>query len=505
MQRFRAAALGALALSGCATSALDMVPPTPSTPWAPAVDTSGVIQPGPAATNSDSGYLLPPNLAVATLPSAPLIDPRRVYKLAALIDIAESNDPQTRIAWDQARQAALAAGIAESAYLPQIAASAVGAYQGSNGQSSALGTDVSGSNEAHGVISAVSLNWLLFDFGGRTATITAAKQLSIISNIAFTGAHQQLIYNVSLAFYAYAAARDRVSAAAQSLQNAGSVQAAAQALYTRGVGTIVDADQATQATAQARLALVQANGSAEDAYLTLLTAMGISPLTKLNVARPPRHPLPPGLNNPVQAIVAAALARRPDTLSAYAAEQASLANVEAARSAFMPKLFLSATGAYSASGLDISAIPAVGQQQGTFNLSGSHLNGTILAGIAVPLYDGGTRAAALAQAEAGADSASAKLDKARDEAARQVVAAANEVRTSVAAYDAAQALAAAAQTSYHAAIAAYRNGVGSVTVATLAETQLLQARQSATDTYCAALSAAANLAFTTGALGAAPE
>jgi outer membrane protein len=90
----------------------------------------------------------------------------------------------------------------------------------------------------------------------------------------------------------------------------------------------------------------------------------------------------------------------------------------------------------------------------------------------------------------------------QDEAARQVVAAANGLQTSLAAYNAAQALTQAAQTSYNAAVDAYRSGFGSITAVALAETQLLQARQAETDGYSAALSAAATLAFTTGAVGA---
>jgi outer membrane protein TolC len=120
-------------------------------------------------------------------------------------------------------------------------------------------------------------------------------------------------------------------------------------------------------------------------------------------------------------------------LSAYAAQQASLANVRAAQAEFLPKIFLSATGAYNSGGLDVTSIPAIGQQQaGTGNLSGN-LNGAILAGLSIPLYDGGIRAALLKQAEVGADSADAALAKARDEATRQVVGAENALQTSLAA------------------------------------------------------------------------
>ena len=128
-------------------------------------------------------------------------------------------------------QAALAAGIAESMYLPNLTASAVGAYQDNSTHNSGSGFSGNGNNSAHGVISAVSLNWLLFDFGERAALVNVAKQGAVISNIDFTAVHQQLIYNVSLAYYTDEAARDHVATAAQSLETAKTVQAAAEDRY----------------------------------------------------------------------------------------------------------------------------------------------------------------------------------------------------------------------------------------------------------------------------------
>src|SRR5215475_2477253 len=56
------------------------------------------------------------------------INPRKVYNLAELIDIAERNNPETRVAWERARQAAAAVGLSESAYYPFLAASAAAGY-----------------------------------------------------------------------------------------------------------------------------------------------------------------------------------------------------------------------------------------------------------------------------------------------------------------------------------------------------------------------------------------
>ena len=42
------------------------------------------------------------------------MDESRLYSLPQLIDLAQRSNPDTRVAWEQARQAALAVGMAES-------------------------------------------------------------------------------------------------------------------------------------------------------------------------------------------------------------------------------------------------------------------------------------------------------------------------------------------------------------------------------------------------------
>jgi outer membrane protein TolC len=501
------AVFASASLAGCATSALEMAPVRPDRPWTPAVTGEGEIVAG-AKPRADAaaGFVLPSNDRLASLPPPPAeLEAGRVYSLPELIDLAERSNPVTRIAWNEARRVALAAGIAESAYRPQITASVVAAYQVTDSHASGLGLQVGGDNSAHGMISAVSLNWLLFDFGERAAVVEAARQASVIANIAFTAAHQHVIHDVSLAFYAHGAARARLATAGQTLKDAELVQAAAENRHRQGVATVIEVDQARQGSAQARLNLVQATGAAEDAYHTLILAMGISPLSKLKVGEVSGRKLTPAMAAPVEEVVRTSLARRPDMLSAYAAQKASLANVRAAQAEFRPKFFLSTTGAYNAGGLDVSAIPGIGQAGPTVNVSGQHLGATVLAGVTVPLYDGGLRAAALARARAAADNADAHLDNVRDRAVQEIVVASNALRTSLAAYEASQALTQAAQTTFDAALDAYRSGVGSITDLTLAEQQLLQAKNAASDAYSTALSAAATLALTTGALGAAPE
>ena len=115
------------------------------------------------------------------------MDSNKVYDLPELIDIAQRSNPQTRVAWERAREAADALGLSRSAYFPDLAASAGAAYEHvfielpelQTGplpkQVSVLGggtlpMDVAAEQAA------VSLKWLLFDFGERKATVTEAKE-----------------------------------------------------------------------------------------------------------------------------------------------------------------------------------------------------------------------------------------------------------------------------------------------------------------------------------------
>src|SRR5262249_56935258 len=74
------------------------VAPTPSAPWSPP-DLRGYTS------------------LLKTAELSP-IDPNKRYNLVELIDIAERVNPETRVAWEAARQAALSLGLAQTAYFP---------------------------------------------------------------------------------------------------------------------------------------------------------------------------------------------------------------------------------------------------------------------------------------------------------------------------------------------------------------------------------------------------
>jgi outer membrane protein TolC len=451
-------------------------------------------------------FVLPPNRDAGHVPAPHVALSRdREYDLVELIDVAERENPETRAAWERVRNVAIGEGMAESAYLPIISANVLGGYQGANSQNGSFGATIHNSGNVFGSVEAVSVEWLLFDFGGRKNIIAAARKLSDASNIAFTGVHQQVIYAVSIAYYAYVAAVERHQTAIEALTNAEEIEAAAEARYNHGEGTVIETAQARNLTAQAQFSLVNTQGAEEQAYATLLAAMGVSPLETIRIASVMHHSLSTDDLEPADQIVHDALTRRPDVLAAYSTMQASEASVKVAEAQNRPKIFLSGTGAYVNGQLGLTAVPSIGEQLPTLNITGNQWNGTVLVGMSMPIFDGHRRANAIRQAKNDEDKAAATLDQIRLNAMREIVSAQIALRSSLAENNAALILKAAAQTSYKAALDSYKQGVGTVTATVDAETHLFQAELAEDNAYTSALSAAVTIAFATGTLGEAPR
>ena len=121
--RFRRSALAGCALLGACNDTRDLAPASPDTPWQFEPSKEAPVAPA-AAPVAAKRFAVPENTEVQ-LPSPADIDPNHAYTLVELIDIAQRRNPATRIAWEQARQAAINVGIARAAYLPALTASAV--------------------------------------------------------------------------------------------------------------------------------------------------------------------------------------------------------------------------------------------------------------------------------------------------------------------------------------------------------------------------------------------
>ena len=488
--RFRRSALAGCALLGACNDTRDLAPASPDTPWQ--FEPSKEAPPPPAAAPVAAKRFAIPDNTTVQLPSPADIDLNHSYSLVELIDIAQRRNPATRVAWEQARQAAINVGIARAAYLPALTASAVAGWEHfvlpfpSN--LVPQGFIIFNAQE---FIPQLAVNYLLLDFGGRAAAVEAAGQISIAGNVAFTAAHQQLIFNVARAYFTLDGADAAVRAARQGLADAKVVQQSAEALFGRGLNTIVDVQLARRATAQAQYDLAQADTAQHDAMYTLLAAMDLPPTTKLRVADASARPLPPRTVRTVEDVLSEALRQRPDLLADVAKLRATDAEIAAARSALAPKVALSANVQGNLGRLSVNNSPffSVDKPQGAALLK-----------FEWPLYEGGLLQNKLSLAQSKREEAAAALQERTDQALREVALAYDQVDTVLQQYDAAIALQTASEAAFHSASDSYAQGVGTFTDATSAQTGLATARAAVARAHAQSLINAAALAFATGEL-----
>lgn len=487
----RRIALAGCALLGACNDTRDLAPASPDTPWQVRLSEAVATPPAISPAGPSRQFTVPENTAVH-LPSPADIDPSHVYSLVELIDIAQRRNPATRVAWEQARQAAINVGIARAAYLPALTASAVAGYEHivSPFPSNLVAQGFITANIQE-VVPQLAVNYLLLDFGGRAAAVEAAGQLSIAGNAAFTAAHQQLIFNVARAYFMLNGADAAMRAARQALADAQVVQQSAEALSGRGLATIVNVQLARRGTAQAQYDLAQATATQHDATYTLLAAMELPPTTTLHVADASARPLPPRTARTVDDMLREALQRRPDLLADVAKLRATDANIAAARSALAPKVSLSANVQGNISRLNVDNSPyfGVGRPQGA-----------LLLNLEWPLYEGGLLRNKLHLAQSQREAAADELNESTDQALREVALAYDQVETALEQYDAAVALQTASDAAFHSASDSYAQGVGTFTDAVSAQTGLATARAAVAQAHAQSLINAAALAFATGEL-----
>jgi len=132
-----------------------------------------------APPSSDSQWRAPDlrkfagELAAVTEPE---VDAKKSYQLAELIDLAERINPETKVAWEQAKQAASTIGLAKSQYYPVLALQAAANDARAPAPLPVTPTQAGFMDvEVQQASPAATLDWVLLDFGRRKAGVRAAQ------------------------------------------------------------------------------------------------------------------------------------------------------------------------------------------------------------------------------------------------------------------------------------------------------------------------------------------
>src|SRR4029077_1127534 len=298
-----------------------LVAPSPSAPWQP-----------PALR----GYT-----SVLKAEELVPIDPQKRYDLLELIDLAQRTNPETRVAWEGARQAAIGIGLVQSEYFPVLALAALGGYKS---VAVPAPKDVAPSGffrfDLEQAVPMLNLRWLLLDFGRRGNALDAAKERLLSANLTFNRKHQEIIFRVQRAFLAVTSLQRKIMVAQSSLDAARAVREASEGQLRTGLATLPETSLATQQEAQAAFDLEDALAKERDAQMTLAESIGITPTTAIQVTDFSALPPAAALEDSVDKVIERALEKRPDLIAKVAAVRAKEADVRRARAAYFPTLSL---------------------------------------------------------------------------------------------------------------------------------------------------------------------
>ncbi len=379
---------------------------------------------------------------------------KKPLNLADVVDLTLCNNPQTRSLWAGARAQAANVGIGMSAYLPTLSAQA----NESRNRSNSSGSTINYTSHS----ASLSASYLLFDFGGRSATLENAKQLLVAANATRDATLQANFLNAVQSYYALLSARANVDALLVAEASAKESLAAADARYQAGIATPADKLQAQTALSQARLNLITAQGNARSAQGTLANIMGFDASQQFLLVPLPESTPDPIVEQDIGKLIADARQKRPDLRAAEAQIKAAEAQLSATRSTGLPTLNLGAT-------------------TGNQNISGSSNTNSSSIGItlSVPLFTGTRNTYQTRAAELQVEGKVAERDQLANQIALDVWKAYQTLLTNSQSLLAANDLVASAELSERMTLGRYKAGVANMSILDVlnAQSTLASARQ----------------------------
>ncbi len=451
------------------------LPSAPSVPW--------------QAPRSLSAHLHAPGESPPLGPQAGPVDAGHPLALADLIDIAMRRNPQTRSAWESAKQSLAAKGVARSALFPTL----TGLVLGETERTSILFNTMYVRQTVGGYEPELELTYTVFDWNARLDALRAARYDLFASDFSFNNTHLQLVDSVATSYFELLNSIGQVAAAQANLRNAQLVAAQVDARLAQGLETLPNALEARSALAQAAYQLTSVQASQSNGQAQLAVTLGLPASTVLPIVPLDRLATPEAVAETAADAIAKALEDRPDLLEQEAMVEAAKQRIEQARKAYLPSITF--TGVWGrlvrAFGEQDLLPPQYYRGSGQWNVQ-LNLNWT--------LFDGGQRRSQLEEAVAAKAAAEATLDADRDQIEDQVWSAYTNLQTAYQQQQAAEALLQASQSSFDASTESLRAGVQTVVNVVTAQQQLAQALQEEVSARTNLFTQATTLVYRTGEL-----
>ena len=419
------------------------------------------------------------------------LDPFSVYKLEApencvdrtldkeqiglteLIQMGICTNPALNRSYMSVKSSEAEVGQAKAEYLPSVTATGSASVSGTKYEKGTY-------DKRYPYSGNVGLDWLLFDFGGRSARLEKMKAYLSSAEFNYNAQLQETILSINNAYLRLLGAKEVLSSAKDSEKSYKKAYEESKRRYDLGLVALSDKLLAKTSYEQSKLTTLKAENTVKQAQGNLATLLNLTPDTSFNLMTPPKDKDITKLETTesVEKMMELALEQRPELKSKESGVQAAKENISAVRSTTLPTVSASGSAGYG----------DVWRKSSPYQLStsaGVRLN--------VPLFTGFNDTYKVAAAEYQYRQAQYGLQETQNSIRNEVWSAYQDYQTAVEAYKISQAVLDSAKENERVAMKSYEVGKGDILNLLTATSQMSDARQGFVNAFYSVLISKANL------------
>ncbi|MGM3223946.1 TolC family protein [Dickeya zeae] len=414
---------------------------------------------------------IPPTAAVPLVnnPTCQFGPVKEPLLLTDAVERSLCNNPKTGEAWAQIKAQAAALGTAKGAYLPTLSLSGQQIKEDSKtvipGHSA-----FNSSNSSPSYSGSVSLNWVLYDFGGRSAALDKARALLIAAQTNHMQTLQTVFITTAKDYYNAQAAAGELAAAVETERIAQKSLDVVISKEEHGAASKGDELQARTAYLQARTNRTKSEGNWQSDIGILAGDLALRPDMPILLPAVDEGVKPDNdFQKSVSALIDEAIRTHPGILAAQAQLKAAEADVNQTKAEGMPSLSLIVKSSHDNQ--------RVNEGLGQPYLKTKHTDNYVGVQVSVPLFEGFTREYKIREGIAHIEEKQQSLDDVRNNVEVDVWKSYQSLTVATNNLPVTQDLLFTARRSYDAAEHRYENGVGSILELLNTQTALSDAKK----------------------------
>ena len=259
--------------------------------------------------------------------------------LEDLIQISLCTNPALASQYMSVKVQEASLGASRSEYLPIVTLTGVGQITGDKIEHGRYvqNEPIQGKAEAA---------WLLFDFGGREATLRSVRLYTKAAAAQYDATTHNLLLSVQTAYLNLLAAQESLVSSKASLETYRHSYEEAQKRYKLGMVSLSDKLQAKTRYEQSLLTVVQHENQVNQFSGALAVLLNLRPDTQIRLEKPSFNDQDTKIKSDnIQELMEQALEKRPELVAQQNTQEAAKANLTAARARLLPSLSATASAA----------------------------------------------------------------------------------------------------------------------------------------------------------------